>query len=307
MKGKVIKSTGSWYLVRFPDGTTTECRIRGKFRLKGIRLTNPVAVGDIVEVENSGEDAVIVKIEERRNYIIRKSVNLSKEAHVLAANVDLAALVVTISHPETSLVFIDRFLAVAEAYSIPALLIFNKVDIYSDEEKEYLDALIYMYSQIGYKCMKVSGETHYGVSELFDYIKGKTSVFSGQSGVGKSTLINAMAPDLNLKTGEISSAHDSGKHTTTFAEMFDLPENTSLIDTPGIRGLGMVDMTKEELPHYFPEIFKESTNCKFNNCSHTHEPGCAVLQAIEEGKISESRYASYMDMLEEQNEGRYRS
>ena len=307
MKGKVIKSTGSWYLVRFPDGTTTECRIRGKFRLKGIRLTNPVAVGDIVEIENSGEDAVIVKIEERRNYIIRKSVNLSKEAHVLAANVDLAALVVTISHPETSLVFIDRFLAVAEAYSIPALLIFNKVDIYSDEEKEYLDALIYMYSQIGYKCMKVSGETHYGVSELFDYIKGKTSVFSGQSGVGKSTLINAMAPDLNLKTGEISSAHDSGKHTTTFAEMFDLPENTSLIDTPGIRGLGMVDMTKEELPHYFPEIFKESTNCKFNNCSHTHEPGCAVLQAIEEGKISESRYASYMDMLEEQNEGRYRS
>lgn len=307
MKGKVIKSTGSWYLVRFPDGTATECRIRGKFRLKGIRLTNPVAVGDIVEVENSGEDAVIVKIEERRNYIIRKSVNLSKEAHVLAANVDLAALVVTISHPETSLVFIDRFLAVAEAYSIPALLIFNKVDIYSDEEKEYLDALIYMYSQIGYKCMKVSGETHYGVSELFDYIKGKTSVFSGQSGVGKSTLINTMAPDLNLKTGEISSAHDSGKHTTTFAEMFDLPENTSLIDTPGIRGLGMVDMTKEELPHYFPEIFKESTNCKFNNCSHTHEPGCAVLQAIEEGKISESRYASYMDMLEEQNEGRYRS
>ena len=187
------------------------------------------------------------------------------------------------------------------------MLIFNKVDIYSDEEKEYLDALIYMYSQIGYKCMKVSGETHYGVSELFDYIKGKTSVFSGQSGVGKSTLINAMAPGLNLKTGEISSAHDSGKHTTTFAEMFDLPENTSLIDTPGIRGLGMVDMTKEELPHYFPEIFKESTNCKFNNCSHTHEPGCAVLQAIEEGKISESRYASYMDMLEEQNEGRYRS
>ena len=307
MKGKVIKSTGSWYLVRFPDGTTTECRIRGKFRLKGIRLTNPVAVGDIVEVENSGEDAVIVKIEERRNYIIRKSVNLSKEAHVLAANVDLAALVVTISHPETSLVFIDRFLAVAEAYSIPALLIFNKVDIYSDEEKEYLDALIYMYSQIGYKCMKVSGETSYGVSELFDYIKGKTSVFSGQSGVGKSTLINAMAPNLKLKTGEISSAHDSGKHTTTFAEMFDLPEQTSLIDTPGIRGLGMVDMTKEELPHYFPEIFKESTNCKFNNCSHTHEPGCAVLQAIEEGKISESRYASYMDMLEEQNEGRYRS
>ncbi|MBP3420168.1 MAG: ribosome small subunit-dependent GTPase A [Marinifilaceae bacterium] len=307
MKGKVIKSTGSWYLVRFNDGTTTECRIRGKFRMKGIRLTNPVAVGDIVEVEQSGEDWVITKITERRNYIIRKSVNLSKEAHVLAANVDLAALVVTISHPETSLVFIDRFLAVAEAYSIPALLIFNKTDIYTDDELEYLDALIFMYEQIGYPCMKVSGETNKGVKELFEYIKGKTSVFSGQSGVGKSTLINAMAPDLKLKTGEISSAHDSGRHTTTFAEMFDLPNNTSLIDTPGIRGLGMVDMTKEELPHYFPEIFKESANCRFNNCSHTHEPGCAVLMAIEEGKISESRYASYIDMLDEQNEGRYRN
>lgn len=307
MKGKVIKSTGSWYLVRFNDGTTTECRIRGKFRMKGIRLTNPVAVGDIVEVEQSGEDWVITKITERRNYIIRKSVNLSKEAHVLAANVDLAALVVTISHPETSLVFIDRFLAVAEAYSIPALLIFNKTDIYTEDELEYLEALIYMYEKIGYPCMKVSGETNRGVSELFEYIEGKTSVFSGQSGVGKSTLINAMAPDLKLKTGEISSAHNSGRHTTTFAEMFDLPNNTSLIDTPGIRSLGMVDMTKEELPHYFPEIFKESDNCKFNNCSHTHEPDCAVLQAIEEGQISESRYASYMDMLEEKNEEKYRN
>ena len=305
MKGTVIKSTGSWYSVRFEDGSTGECRIRGKLRMKGIRLTNPVAVGDKVTVERTDGGLVIAEIDERKNYIIRRSVNLSKEAHIIAANVDLAVMVATIRHPEVSTAFIDRFLAVSEAYSVPALLVFNKTDLYGPDDMEKLDNITAIYESIGYPCLKLSAVSG-NVDSLAAAISCKTVVFSGQSGVGKSSLINTLAPGLSLKTAEISSAHDSGRHTTTFAEMFRLWDETYIIDTPGIRGLGMVDMRKEECCHYFPEIFRVSAGCRFGNCSHTHEPDCAVQRAVETGEIAVSRYASYLGMMEDDDSGRYR-
>ncbi len=303
-KGTVIKSTGSWYLVRFPDEQVVECRIRGKFRLEGIRTTNPVAVGDWVKVEKSQEGHVIVGIEPRKNYIIRKSTNLSKESHIIASNVDQAILVVTVNHPETSTVFIDRFLASAEAYNVPTVLVFNKLDLYDEEDRMLLGGLKMIYEKIGYPCYAVSTVTGENIAQIQELLKGKISVFSGLSGVGKSSLINRIEPGLQLKTAVISDAHDSGKHTTTFAEMVNLSGGGYLIDTPGIRSFGMIDMKKEEISHYFREIFAVSEACRFNNCTHTHEPGCAVLEAIELKEISESRYSSYLSMLEEH--GKYR-
>lgn len=301
-KAIVIKSTGSWYAVRLENGEFAESRIRGKFRTKGLRTTNPVAVGDRVELEPGNDGYVITNIEERKNYIIRKSTNLSKEAHIIAANVDLAILVVTVNHPVTSTVFIDRFLATSEAYNIPAVLVFNKEDLYEGDDRDLMEGLMAIYRKVGYPCYVVSAETGEGVKAIKALLKDKISVFSGLSGVGKSSLINCILPDLNLKTATISDAHDSGKHTTTFAEMFPLPDGGYLVDTPGLRSFGIIDMKKEELSHFFPEIFALAGECRFYNCTHTHEPGCAVLEALEQGEISESRYMSYLSMMEESGE-----
>lgn len=308
MNGLVIKNTGSGYWVRLDDGRTLLCKVKGNFRLKGIRTTNPVAVGDIVNIDLIGEDsAYITEIKPRKNYIIRKASNLSKESHILAANLSQTLLVVTIAYPETNLVFIDRFLATAEAYQVPAILAFNKTDIYDEEESELLDAVINLYETIGYKCIKVSAVTGMGVDELRSELKGKTTLLSGNSGVGKSSLINALIPDAGLKTGDISSSHGTGMHTTTFSEMFDLPEGGAVIDTPGIKGFGTIDFKETEVSHYFPEIFKVSAECRFNNCTHRNEPGCAVLKALDEHIISQSRYASYLSILEDINGGKYRT
>lgn len=303
-KGTVIKSTGSRYWVRLIDEQVVECRIRGKFRMEGMRTTNPVAVGDWVKVEKSLDGYVIVGIEPRKNYIIRKSTNLSKESHIIASNVDQAILVVTVKHPETSTVFIDRFLASAEAYNVPVVLVFNKLDLYDEEDRLLLGGLKMIYEKIDYPCYTVSSVTGEHVEQIHELLKDKISVFSGLSGVGKSSLINRLEPGLQLKTAVLSDAHDSGKHTTTFAEMVVLSGGGYLIDTPGIRSFGMIDMKKEEISHYFREIFAASETCRFSNCIHTHEPGCTVREALEEGKISESRYISYLSMLEER--GKYR-
>lgn len=300
--GIVMKSTGSWYIVRLEGGDIVECRIRGKFRMEGIRTTNPVAVGDMVEVEEGTDGCVITGIGKRRNYIIRKSTNLSKEAHIIASNVDLALLVATINHPVTSTVFIDRFLVTAEAYNIPAVLVFNKTDLYDDEDRAMLGGLMAIYRKIGYSCYPVSAVTGENIEEVRALLKDKTTVLSGMSGVGKSSLINRIELGLTLKTAEISGAHDSGKHTTTFAEMFPLKQGGFIIDTPGLRSFGMIDMKKEELSHFFPEIFSLSENCRFYNCSHTHEPGCAVMEAVENDEISECRYSSYLSLMEESGE-----
>lgn len=313
MHGLVIKNTGYWYTVLTDEGETIDCKIKGKFRLKGIRSTNPVAVGDFVTIlPNQEGTAFITAIDDRRNYIIRKSQNLSKQSHIIAANVDQACLVVTIAHPETSTTFIDRFLASAEAYRVPVILIFNKTDILDGDERRYIDMMMQLYRTVGYECVALSAETGDGVDVLMPMLEGKTTLFSGNSGVGKSTLLNRLVPGLNLRTSEISDAHDTGTHTTTFSEMIPLPVKAEtsarswLIDTPGIRGFGTFDMEPEEICSYFKEIFKFSADCRFGNCTHTHEPGCAVLKAVEEHYIALSRYNSYISMLNDKEEGKYR-
>lgn len=313
MHGLVIKNTGYWYTVLTDEGETIDCKIKGNFRLKGIRSTNPVAVGDFVTIlPNQEGTAFITAIDDRRNYIIRKSQNLSKQSHIIAANMDQACLVVTIAHPETSTTFIDRFLASAEAYRVPVILIFNKTDILDEDERRYLDMMMQLYRTVGYECVALSAETGDGVDALMPMLEGKTTLFSGNSGVGKSTLLNRLVPGLNLRTSEISDAHDTGTHTTTFSEMIPLPVKAEtsarswLIDTPGIRGFGTFDMEPEEICSYFKEIFKFSADCRFGNCTHTHEPGCAVLKAVEEHYIALSRYNSYISMLNDKEEGKYR-
>lgn len=307
-KGLVIKNTGSWYVVKTDDGRTVECKIKGNFRLKEIRSTNPIAVGDRVSISVNAEDtAFITSIEDRKNYIIRRASNLSKQSHIIAANLDQCMLVVTINYPETSTIFIDRFLATAEAYRIPVCLVFNKVDLYTEDESRYLDGLINLYTHLGYACYKVSALNNTGIDTVKAALAGKVTLFSGNSGVGKSTLINAILPEQQLKTGEISAAHNKGTHTTTFSEMYPVDKEGYLIDTPGIKGFGTFDMDEEEVGHYFREIFEFSANCKYNNCTHRHEPGCAVREAVEKHYISESRYASYLNMLEDKEEGKYRA
>jgi ribosome biogenesis GTPase len=301
-KGIVIKSTGSWYLVKRTNGEIIEARIRGKLRTKGLRTTNPVAVGDIVSLEKNEDNFVITEIGERRNYIIRKSTNLSKEAHIIASNVDQTLLIATINHPVTSAVFIDRILATTEAYNIPAILVFNKSDLYDNTDREKATELTTIYSEIGYRCLQVSAVTGQNITELRELLKDKVTVLSGMSGVGKSTLINCIEPQLQLKTASISDSHDTGKHTTTFAEMFPLNEGGYIVDTPGVRSFGIIDMEKEEISHFFPEIFRVSEHCRFYNCTHIHEPGCAVIEAVQNGRISESRYWSYLSMMEESKE-----
>ncbi len=307
MQGLVIRNTGSWYVVRTDCGRLFDCKVKGNFRLKGIRSTNPVAVGDRVELTPNPEGtAFITHICDRRNYIIRKASNLSKQSHILAANVDGACLVVTVSHPATSTTFIDRFLASAEAYRIPVTLVFNKIDCYTDEKQSLLHGLIHLYTTIGYACLTCSALRGDGLEELRHALSGRTTLLSGHSGVGKSTLLNALIPEAEARTADISVAHDTGMHTTTFSEMFDLPGGGCLIDTPGIKGFGTFDMEREEVSHYFREIFDISADCRYNNCTHTHEPGCAVLAAVAEQRISQSRYESYLGMLEDKEEGKYR-
>ena len=349
MSGLVIKNTGSWYTVLFDDGTTADCKIKGNFRLRGIRSTNPVAVGDHVEVA----DGFITEIKDRKNYIIRKSPNLSKQSHIIAANVDQAVLVVTVNYPQTSTTFIDRFLASAEAYRVPVILLFNKTDLLDADERHYQELMVNLYETVGYQCLQVSAQTGEGIDRLLPLLEGKVTVFSGNSGVGKSTLLNTLVPGINLRTAEISDAHNTGMHTTTFSEMIPLDsrseecgvrsensteikssnlensytqsishstlhtphsskssmsqERSWLIDTPGIKGFGTFDMEPEEICGYFKEIFHFSKDCRFRNCTHTHEPGCAVRKALEEHYIAESRYNSYLSMLEDKEEGKYRS
>lgn len=310
MEATIIRNTGNSYVALTEDGTEVSCRAKGNFKIKGLRTTNPVAVGDRVVLSfNEGNDnAYITRILPRKNYIIRRASNLSKESHILAANIDQAVLVMSLSHPTTSLTFVDRFLATAEAYRIPALIVINKIDLLEAEDKELLDAVDNLYQSIGYEIVNISARENMGIDILADRLNGKVSLISGNSGVGKSTLINRLIPGLNLKTAEISDAHDQGIHTTTYSEMFFLPAPLSgaIIDTPGIRGFGTIDMDRYEISHFFPEIFRMSGNCRFGNCTHTHEPGCAVVDAVENGYISQSRYGSYLSILEDTDHEKYR-
>ena len=312
-KGIVIKSTGSWYTVKTTEGDIIDCRIKGNFRIKGIRSTNPIAVGDNVELTEQKEDnnfegaivGLITNIIDRKNYIIRKSPNLSKESHIIAANIDQAFLIVTIKHPVTTTTFIDRFLVSAEAYRIPCHIIFNKIDLYNEAQTTSMNSLIDIYEEIGYHCLRISAKFNIGIEELKKMMENKTNVFSGHSGVGKSTIINFIQPGSMLKTGIISDSHHSGKHTTTYSEMINLDFGGYIIDTPGIKGFGLLEMEKEEISHYFPEMFQLLNNCQYYNCTHTHEPECAVKKAVTDGLIAESRYDTYVGLLN--NEDKYRN
>ncbi len=302
-KGIVYRSTGSWYLVKTEENTFLDCRLKGKFRLKGIKHTNPVAVGDHVlfsfHQEGDRTTGIIEEILPRENYIVRRSVNLSKQTHIIAANIDQAFLLITLNNPPTFFAFIDRFLVTSQAYQIPVVLLFNKIDTYTTEELEAVQEMKAIYSKLGYSCRFISSFDESDVKEIAAMMEGKTSMFSGHSGVGKSTLINGIAPTLELRTSAISSQHQHGQHNTTFAEMFDLPGNIRIIDTPGIKGFGVVDISPEELGDYFPEFHALKNECKFNNCLHVDEPKCAISTAVENGEISPTRYASYLQLLEE--------
>lgn len=306
--GIVVKSTGSWYDVELSCGTVVQCKIKGNLRLKGFRCTNPVAVGDVVSVELRADDtAFITAIEPRRNYIIRRASNLSREFQILAANIDQTALVASLKQPETNLVFIDRFLATAMAYNVPAILVINKIDLLTDDvDPVWLRAVTELYRGIGYVVHEVSAATGEGIDALANALEGKTTLLSGNSGVGKSSLINRLIPDASLRVGDVSAAHDKGMHTTTFSEMLRLPAGGKIIDTPGVKGFGTIDFKRSEIAHYFPEIFREAAQCRFANCTHTHEPGCAVLKAIDEERISTSRYNSYLSIMDDQEPDKYR-
>ena len=308
MKGLVIKNTGSWYTVRTDTGEQVNCKIKGNLRLKGFRCTNPVAVGDVVTIDVKPDGtAFIVKIDPRKNYIIRRASNLSKEFQIIGANLSQAVLVVSLKNPETNTTFVDRFLATAEAYGVNVVMVINKIDLLtSDEDKEFLDAFVYLYKSIGYPVLKLSTFTGEGFDALKAILAHHTSLFSGNSGVGKSSLINLLVPDARLRVGDVSESHHTGMHTTTFSEMLDLPGGGAIIDTPGVKGFGTIDFEKAEVAHYFKEIFATSHDCRFANCTHTHEPGCAVRQAVEEARISQSRYSSYLSILEDGSEGKYR-
>lgn len=308
VKALVVKNTGSWYVARLEDGSLLNCKIKGNLRLRGFRCTNPVAVGDEVTVEPREDGtAFIVQIEPRRNYIIRRASNLSREFQILAANLDQAVLVVTLANPVTNTTFIDRFLATAMAYSVPVLLVINKIDLLGDpDDQALLQAVMHLYRTIGYEVIATSTITGEGLDTLRSALQGRTSLLSGNSGVGKSSLINALIPDASLRVGDVSTAHHTGMHTTTFSEMLDLPGGGTLIDTPGVKGFGTIDMERAEVAHYFPEIFAVSRDCRYGNCTHTHEPGCAVLAAVADHRISESRYASYLSIITDDPNEKYR-
>jgi len=299
MQGMVVKSTGSWYEVRMQDGAYHQCRIKGKFRIQGLKSTNPISVGDQVKLSLEGDDYLITEILERKNYIIRKSVNLSKQVHIIASNMDQAFLIVTLVSPATSIGFIDRFLVTAEAYQIPTFIVFNKIDLYDEFDREYHNEIVELYTQVGYECIEVSALNQQNISVLVDRMKDKVTLLSGHSGVGKSTLINVIDPDLDLLTQQVSDAHQKGMHTTTFAEMFELDFGGFIIDTPGIKGLGLVGMEDSELADYFPEMRALKGQCKFHNCKHVNEPQCAIKDAVDVEKIHPVRYDSYLSMLED--------